>query len=218
MFAASVLKKIPGSEDTAIQYLKTALQKDTARSNQYVYMDTIASLYRKLGNPKERLVWLQKSYQTNPRPSDFDIYNLGDAAIDAEQYQLADSMFNLYKSKNPNEVYGYAGLAKSAIAMDKDTTTGTAVPAVLDYIHFLEKTDKERYKGLIMQNYGYLVYVHANVKKDYAAALQDLEGILAVDPENAYAKSTSEQIKRILNPPKAKTPSKKKTTATRKKG
>jgi hypothetical protein len=38
--------------------------------------------------------------------------------------------------------------------------------------------------------------------KDYAAALKDLEGILNVDPDNTYAKSTSEQIKRIINPPK----------------
>ena len=199
LFASSVLKRIQGSEETAIKYLQVALDNDTVRSNKVMYMDTIASLYRKLGNVNERLVWLQKSFQTNPQPSNFDIYNLGTAAMDAGNTQLADSMFTVYKTKYPDQIYGYMGLAKSAIMADKDTTAGTAVPAVTEYIQYLEKTDKEKYKNVIITNYGYLVYVQANVKKDYPAALAALEGILAVDPENSYAKSTSEAIKKIIN-------------------
>jgi tetratricopeptide (TPR) repeat protein len=199
LFAASLLKRFTGDEQQAIQYLKTAIDVDTVRNNKFMYMDTIASLYRKLGDLTSRVEWLKKSYETNPSPSNFDIYNLGDAAINAGNYNLADSMFALYKTKFPDQIYGYMGLAKSAIARDKDTTAGSAVPAVNDYITFLKKTDKEKYKGLIIQNYGYLVYIDANVKKDYAAALKDLEGILEVDPENAYAKSTSEQIKKVMN-------------------
>jgi hypothetical protein len=93
------------------------------------------------------------------------------------------------------------GLSKTAIGRDKDTTAGTAVPAVLSYIDMLKKTDKERYKNLILQNYGYLVYVHANVQKDYPAAIKDLEGILEVDPTNSYAQQTIDQIKKVMNKP-----------------
>jgi len=199
LFASNVLKRIKGSEEAAIKYLQVALNNDTVRNNKVMYMDTIASLYHKIGNPVERLVWLKKSYQTNPQPSNFDIYNLGNSAIDAGNMQLADSMFTLYKTKYPDQIYGYMGLAKAAIMADKDTTTGAAVPAVIDYIKYLEKTDKEKYKNVIIQNYGYLVYIHANVKKDYPAALAALDGILAVDPENSYAKSTSEAIKKIMS-------------------
>jgi tetratricopeptide (TPR) repeat protein len=199
LFAASLLKRFSGDEQQAIQYLTKAIAIDTVRNNQFMYMDTIASLYRKLGDLPKRVEWLKKSFETNPNPSNFDIYNLGDAALGAGNYQLADSMFSLYKSKFPDQIYGYMGLAKSAIAKDKDTTTGSAVPAVMDYINYLKKSDKEKYKGLILQNYGYLVYIDANVKKDYPAALKDLEGILEVDPENAYAKSTTEQIKKVMN-------------------
>jgi hypothetical protein len=108
-------------------------------------------------------------------------------------------MFNKYKSDYPDQIYGYLGLAKTAIARDKDTTTGSAVPVVRDYIAALTKADPQRYKSLIIQNYGYLVYVHANVQKDYEAAIKDLEGILAVDPENAYAKGTIEQIRKVID-------------------
>lgn len=199
LFASSVLKRIKGSEDSAIKYLKIALNNDTVRTNKVMYMDTIAFLYRNLGNVNERLIWLQKSFQTNPAPSNFDIYNLGTAANEAGNTQLADSMFTAYKTKYPEQIYGFMGLAMSAITADKDTTTGSAVPAVTDYIHYLEKTDKEKYKNVIIQNYGYLVYIYANVKKDYPAALAALDGILAVDPENEYAKSTSKAIKKIMN-------------------
>jgi tetratricopeptide (TPR) repeat protein len=212
LVAASILKRIQGSEESAIKYLKVALQNDTVRANQFMYMDTIASLYRKLGDVNQRLEWLQKSFVTNPNPSNLDIYNMGEAAVTAGKYELADSMYTVYKNKYPEQVYGYMGLAKSAIAKDKDTTTGSAVQAVKDYIAFLEKSDVARYKNMIIQNYGYLVYVHANVQKDYAAALVDLEGILAIDPENSYAKATAAQIKKVMNSQSSANSSKKSTT------
>ncbi len=207
MFAASVLKNIEGDEPEAITYLKKALDFDTARKTRFVYMDTIASLYKKMNMMPERLEWLQKSYTTNPNPSNLDTYNIGDAAYNAGQLDLADTMFAKYKENFPDQIYGYLGIAKTAIARDKDTTTGSAVPAVMSYIDILTKKDPARYKGLIVQNYGYLVYVHANVEKNYEAAIKDLEGILSVDPENDYAKGTIDQIKKVMdqnNKPAAK--------------
>ncbi len=213
MFAAQVLKNIQGSEPQAIDYLKKALEGDTARKTRFVYMDTIASLYKKMNMPTERLEWLQKSYNTNPSPSNLDTYNIGDAAYNANQYDLADSMFAKYKENYPDQIYGYLGQAKTAIARDKDTTTGSAVPVVMAYIDALKQKDAQRYKGLIIQNYGYLVFVHANVQKDYEAAIKDLEGILSVDPENEYAKGTIDQIRKVIdsqNKPASKPKSKSK--------
>ena len=75
------------------------------------------------------------------------------------------------------------------------------MPAVRNLIAVLEKNDVEKNKSVILQNYGYLVYIHANVQKDYPAAIKDLEGILAVDSENTYAKGTIEQIRKVMNGP-----------------
>jgi tetratricopeptide (TPR) repeat protein len=213
MTAANILKPMSGSEQSAIKYLEKALEYDTVRATRFAYMDTIASLYKKMGMMPERLQWLQKSFTTNPNPSNLDIYNIGDAALNAGQFDLADTMFNKYKGLYPDQVYGYLGASKTAIARDKDTTAGSAVPAVLDYINILKKTDSVRYKNQIIQNYGYLVYIHANVQKNYPAAISDLEGILAVDPGNKYAEGTIEQIRKVMNPP-AKAPAKT-TTGTK---
>lgn len=198
LLAATVLKKMPGREDAAIKYLSIALNNDTLKKNQIMYMDTIASLYRKKGDFENRLVWLQKSFNANPNPSNLDIYNIGEAAVQTENFDLADSMYTIYTTKYPDQVYGYLGLAKSAVARDKDTTAGSAIPAVRNLIAFLEKGDVEKNKGMILQQYGYLVYVQANVKKDYEAALQELQGILKVDPDNTYALQTTEQIKKVM--------------------
>jgi len=107
-------------------------------------------------------------------------------------------MFTIFRDKYPEQVFGYLGRAKTAIAVDADTTKGSAIPAVTDYIKWMEQKDKAKYKNTIIQNYGYIVYIHANVNKDYQAALATLNEILLIDPENAYAKATSEAIKKIM--------------------
>ncbi len=198
LLAATVLKKMPGREDAAIKYLQVALEKDTLRANQVMFMDTIASLFKKKGEFDNRLLWLQKSYALNPNPSNLDIYNIGEAAYQVGNLTLADSMFSAYATKYPDQIYGHLGVAKTAIAKDKDTTIGSAVPAVKNLIQVLEKIDVAKNKSLILQHYGYLVYVHANVFKDYPAALLELEGLLKIDPDNSYAKQTAEQIKKVM--------------------
>ncbi|HEX8279206.1 MAG TPA: tetratricopeptide repeat protein, partial [Segetibacter sp.] len=201
-FAGKLLLKFPGQEAAATGYLEKAMNADTVPANRIAYINTIAESLGKAGNFAEQLKWYRKLAAVKPDLSARDLYFFSDAALKAEDFTTADSVGQLYVQKFPDQPQGYSGLAKAAIAKDKDTTAGSAVPAVMQYIQFMEKTDKEKYKNTIISNYGYLVYVHANVQKDYPAALKDLEGILAVDPTNTYAQSTVEQIKKVMNPPK----------------
>ena len=201
LFAASVEKKFRGSEQTAIGFLQKALETDTVRANRMQYLDTIAYLYGLQGKQAERVQVLRQQFMMNPNPTNTQIYNFGDVAYKSGNLNLADSMFNLYKQKYPDQIYGYSGLARVAIARDRDTTTGSAVPVVMEYIDALKRIDAQKYKQTIITNYSYLIYVHANVQKDYAAALKDVEGILAIDPENSYGKTVSEQLKKALSRP-----------------
>ncbi|MDB5231453.1 MAG: hypothetical protein JWN76_2258 [Chitinophagaceae bacterium] len=203
LFAASLERRFRGSEQTAIGFLQKALDVDTIRANRMQYLDTMAYLYGLQGKQAERLQTLGMVFRMTPNPTNTQIYNFGDVAFKAGNYNLADTMFNLYKQKYPDQVYGYAGLARVAIARDKDTTTGSAVPAVLEYIDALKRIDAQKYKQTIITNYSYLVYFHATKQKDYAAALKDVEGILAIDPENSYGLTVSEQLKKALSRPAA---------------
>lgn len=218
-FAGNVLLKFPGEDSLATSYLEKAMSTDTVAANKLNYINTIIESLGKAGNYAAQVKWYRRLAAIKPDLTSRDLYFYSDAAIKANDFVTADSVSNLYVQKFPDQPQGYAALAKTAIAQDKDTTAGSAVPAVTNYIQWMEKTDKEKYKNTIITNYGYLVAVHANALKDYPAALKDLEGILAIDPANTYAQSTAETIKKAMNPPKQsvrKTTSKK--TVTKKRG
>ena len=199
-FAGKLLLKFSGQDSVAAIYLEKAMDNDSIPANKVKYANQIIETLGKRGKYDDQLVWYKKlSLLSNGNLSKRDLYMYADAAIKAKQFPTSDSISRLYITKYPTENYGYFLSSKSAIANDKDTTAGSAVSAVSGYISYMENTDKEKFKSQIISNYGYLVYVHANVTKDYTAAIKDLEGILAVDPENAYAKSTIEQIKKVMN-------------------
>ena len=202
-FAGKLLLKFPGQEFAATNYLGKAIDSDSAAANKVKYANLIIETLGKRGKYDDQLVWYKKlSSISNGNLSKRDMYLFADASIKAKQFSTADSISRMYITKYPTENYGYLLSSKSAIAADKDTTVGSAVSAVTEYIKFMETSDKEKYKSQIISNYGYLVYVHANVTKEYTLAIKDLEGVLAADPENAYAKSTIEQIKKMMNGPK----------------
>ena len=219
--AGKILLKFPGSEAQATGYLEKAMAADTVTANRVMYVNNIITMLGTRGQYAEQLKWYRRLMAVKPDVSARDLYFYSDAALKANDLATADTVSRLYVQKFPDQPQGYAALAKAAILADKDSTAGTAVPAVTEYIKWMEKTDKEKYKNTIISNYGYLVAVHANGQKDYAAALKDVEGILAVDPANAYALATAEQLKKALNPPKqqaapAKAPVKKPAATTKK--
>ena len=216
-FAGKLLLKFPGQEAAATSYLEKAMNADTVPANRIAYINTIAESLGKSGNYAEQLNWYRKLAAVKPDLTARDLYFFSDAALKAGNYAAADSVGQIYIEKFPDQPQGYSGRAKAAIAADKDTTAASAVPAVNQYIQWMEKTDKEKYKNTIISNYGYLVYVHANVQKDYPAALKDLEGILAVDPTNSYAQATVAQIKKAMNGPAKQPAAAPKKTAPAKK-
>jgi len=220
LFGASVLKKFPGGEDTAISYLQKALTFDTARANRIQYMDTIAYLYKQANKPAERLEWLRKSFQLNPNPSNLDMYNLADAAITAGDTAVADSMSRAYVQKFPDQEYGYVLLTRAAKAADPDSSKGTAFDQVQQYITFLKGQDSVKNATKIKAQYYYIASVAADKLKDYRASLDAVNQILAIDPADTFASQAKPVLEKAINPPKSSSSSTKKktgTTTTRKK-
>lgn len=180
-FAGTIFKNVSGFEDTAVTYLVKAMESDTVTKNKFAYADSIAFIYKKINKPQERLTWLRKSFSLNPNPSNFDIYNLGDAALDAQQYELADSMFNLYKTKYPTEAYGYINLVKSAQA--QDTTGEKAVAPINDYLNFL-MSDTAKNSATIGYYHAILGGYYANTAKNIDSAITEFQIAVQYDPSN----------------------------------
>ncbi len=222
LFAASILKKFQGGEDSAISYLQNALNLDTVRANRMKYMDTIAYLYKKANKLQERLQWLQKSYKINPNPSNLDMYNIADAAINAGDTAMADSASRAYIQKFPAQEYGYALLTRAAIAADPDSSKGSAFGQVQQYITFLKGQDSTKNATKIKAQYYYIASVAADKLKDYRASLDAVNQILAIDPADTFASQAKPVLEKALNPPKSSSTrgssgSKRNGTSTRKK-
>jgi len=199
LFGASVLKKFPGGEETAINYLKKALDLDTARATRFQYMDTIAALYKKQGKNPERLEWLQKSFQTNPNPSNLDLYNIADAAISAGNLPLGDSMSRLYIQKYPTQEYGFVLLTRAAKAADPDSTKGTAFDEVQQYITYLKGQDSVKNATKIKYQYYYIASVAADKLKDYPKALDAINQILVIDPNDTFGVQAKPVLEKAVN-------------------
>lgn len=219
LFGASVLKKFSGAEETAINYLQKALDYDTVRSSRYRYMDTIAALYKKQGKMDERLNWLLKSFQTNPKPTNLDIYNIADAAINVGNFALADSMSKVYIEKYPDQEYGYVLLTRAAKAADPDSSKGTAFDEIEQYITYLKNQDSVKNASKIKYQYYYIASVAADKLKDYQRALDAINQILVIDPNDTFGVQAKPVLEKVVNSKSggSSAPPKKEATAQKKK-
>jgi tetratricopeptide (TPR) repeat protein len=160
-------------------------------------MDTIAFLYKKLGNLNERFSWLQQSYAINPAPTNLDIYNMSDAAKNVGKFELADSMARMYIRKYPDQEYGYLLLINSAKA--KDSTRGTSFPVIQEYINFLNNQDAAKNAAKVKYQYIYIASIAADKMKDYRTALDAVNKILAIDPADQFATQAKPVLEKAVN-------------------
>ncbi len=197
MIAANISKKIAGSEQNAINYLIKASQFDTVKANQHKYMDSIAFLYKKMNMPEQRYEWLVKSYQSNPQPTDFDLYNTADAAINAKHFVSADSLANIYIQRKPEQEFGYSLKLRSAKTADVDSS-GAAFPAVEQYITFLMK-DSVKNMAKIKNQYYYMASLYSDKLKNYPKALEITDRLLMLDPQDAFAMQAGPALRKAIS-------------------
>lgn len=185
VIAGTVASKM-GQPDTAVAYLQKAYDMDTSTQHKAAYIDSISNMYKRAKKYQERLQWVQKAYALNPNPTNRDVYDLGEAAYFAGNYQLADSVFTVYEQKFPDQIYGPMWKFKVAQAQDTSMEKGMIVQPANDYLNFL-KQDTTKYRASLIQVHGTLAGYYANVAKNKDSAIYHLEQILVYDPGNADA-------------------------------
>jgi tetratricopeptide (TPR) repeat protein len=182
----------------ADEFYSKAVDADTAIANKLIIINQAASVFSKYKRYDLQYAWMSKVPALKPELSATDYYYLGDAAEKAGKYDSAMAIYKRYYTKFPEQPQGYAGQLRSAIKADPDTSKGIALPPIEEYNAFLMK-DTAKNKNRIITNIGYKVYYYVNKAKDYEKAIAALDEILALDPENTYAKSGKEQLLKILN-------------------
>jgi tetratricopeptide (TPR) repeat protein len=155
---------------------------------------------------KEAAIWFGKIVQVKKSPSKFDLNTVGFNYYKSGAYPEAAAAFAFSASKFPDDPYAYNMIGKSNSAIDTTMEQGLANPAFEKTIE-LGLLDSVKYKPQLITAYKYFVAYHANVKKDNKTALEFVQKILSLEPNDAEAKGFFE----VLSPtkPAAKPASKK---------
>lgn len=181
VLAGKIFSSVSGNEDSAVAYLQKAMELDTVARNKSRYIDSISAIYKRTNQPQKRLEWVKKSYELANPPTNRDIYDLADAALNADSLVLADSMYAKYERQYPDQIYGYLGRVKVAQAMD--STNAQAVGPINDYINFLMK-DTVKNGPTIAYYHAILGGYYANVAKSLDSSLNEFNLAVRFDPTN----------------------------------
>lgn len=209
---AKINSKFPDSvtKNSAFQYYKLAIQRDTLAENRAKYAQEASDLAKQLKNKPAAAEMAALVYSTTKNPGQTDLYNWGFANYSAGNYKTSDSIFcGIYESKYPDAIFGYLWCAKSKFA--QDDSLGSQGLAVEPYKILAEKAkaiDSVKYKSSILDAYFYLAGYYYNAKKDKKTAIEYFQKVLDIDPGNQTATKYKEMLEK---PPKAVTPQKPKT-------
>ena len=192
---AAKLKADPSKID---YYFGMSIDSDTLLANKLDYAKKASDFYKRAGNTAKSAQWLTKILSINPKLSKVDLYNAGFENFKATQYQLADSIFSVYKTQFPNEVYGHYWSFRSRSVIDSTMELGLAVPDCEKFISIAE-AEKAKNKSTLITAYGYMAGYNANIKKDLAIAKSFLEKIIEIDPTNQDAIKNRDIIDKALS-------------------
>jgi tetratricopeptide (TPR) repeat protein len=197
-FNAAKVKSDPAKVN---EYFTKAIDSDTAVANKVDYTKRAADFFKKSGDVTKSAEWLTKVLYIAPKLSKVDLYNAGFENFKSTQYVRADSIFSVYKTNFPNEVYGHYWSFRSLSLIDSTMELGLAVKDCENFIVIAE-SDKVKNKSTLITAYGYLAGYAANIKKDLPTAITYLDKIIEIDPNNQDAISNKEIIAKALVAPK----------------
>jgi tetratricopeptide (TPR) repeat protein len=140
-----------------------------------------------------------------------DFFDAGFAYYQGKNYEKADSIFDIYSVKYPDEIFGPMMQYNIHRAIDSTMEKGLAVPWAEKYLAILEK-DTTKNKKTIIGVAGYLATYYANIVKDKEKAIGYLKKMLLYDPTNLDIQNN---LKLLEQTPATKPPATKpKGTAT----
>ena len=207
LLAASLAAKFPEKAQRFDEYIKMAISMDTSQKTKIDIAKKAIDIFKRIPNQPKVAEWsLFLMNMLQPNPTKVDIYNAGFENFKAGNYLVADSVFDIYKTKFPDEVYGYYWSFRSLSVVDSTMEQGLAVPDAQKFIEIAE-ADKVKNKSTLITAYGYMAGYNANVKKDFPTAITYLDKIIEIDPANVDATKNKEILQKAMGKSKTGTKS-----------
>ncbi len=193
---ADILDKTGGTVYEVFNTYLQGAQLDTTASLKVDFLKKGADKFKAKGDSvsREREGDLRlQLMRIKENPSQRDYFDAGFAYYQAKNYTRADSIFDVYVVKFPEESYGYMMEYNIHRAIDSTMEKGAAVPWAEKYLLLLEK-DTVKNKNTILGVAGYLAQYHANIVKDKVKALEYLRRMLTLDPGNLNLQNTIKSL------------------------
>jgi tetratricopeptide (TPR) repeat protein len=173
--------------DSAIFFYTVGSELESDTSSLVKYYKTLAELTKQQKNYGDRAIWLGKYYKANERSTNVDLFNWGLAWYQAGNYEKADSVFELYTGKYPQQDFGYYWRARSNAVIDSLGEKGLAIPYYLKVVEIGELDSTGKSNNHLIEAYGYLAGYEANQNKAYEKSIAYFEKLLKLDPDNEQA-------------------------------
>jgi len=190
--------KFPTRQAQVDEYFGKAIEADTALKNKIDYTRKAANFFKGVKNQSKAAEWFTRVLIVNPKPGKADLYNAGFENFRAGEFQRSDSVFKIYASNYPEEVYGYYWSFRALSVIDSTMEQGLAIPDCQKFIELAEK-DRLKNKNTLVTALGYMAGYTANLKKDFPGAIAFLEKLLEVDPTNADAAKNKEILQKAAS-------------------
>jgi len=119
LLAASLAAKFPEKLQRFDEYIKMAINMDTSQKAKVDIAKKAIDIFKRIPNQPKVAEWsMFLMNMLQPNPSKVDIYNAGFENFKAGNYMVADSVFDIYKTRFPDEVYGYYWSFRSLSVVD----------------------------------------------------------------------------------------------------
>jgi tetratricopeptide (TPR) repeat protein len=144
----------------------------------------IAESYQNSGKIDNALKWYEKAAQLSPFNLDFR-NKLGSVFMSTGKVQEAKSEFEFILKENPKSISGYTNLGYIELAQNNVKRA--------EELYMKGMSLNPDYEPLLLNLAGLKVY-----KRDYAGAIEIINGILKKNPSNVKAKMARSQLKKLI--------------------
>lgn len=205
---AEISSKFPEKIAQAEEYFNKVIEMDTTAASRVQYATAASNMYKKIKDYDHSAEWLTKILTYKPNYGKIDLYYAGWENFAAEKYTTADSVATLYKTKYPDDLQGYYLAFRTKWSADTAGITSGQPSAepVEDATKFisLAEVDKAKYKQSLLLAYGFMAGYSANTLKEYDPAIEYLEKIVELDPNNVDAQNNLTILKKAKERPAPK--------------
>jgi hypothetical protein len=194
---ADIYSVIPGQEDLVYNVYLEAVNADTTVDGKIELINQAAALFKRKGLREKEGDLIAIRIQIKPKLSLNDLFDATRAYYFAQTYPKSLAMASTMLEKFPAEIYGYEWVFNNYKILDSSFTDNKLVPAAVAYFEFSQK-DTVKYKRQYLASAGFLLGYYANTAKDNAKALEYVNKMLVLDPNNENLKGIQKQIEKNL--------------------